>query len=139
MKVRRLFISAICLPLIATSGCGPKHAPVSVTVLVPSQDGAPALIEPSSVLAEKGATLTFTMADGSPSDTTLEVQFLKNGVAKKVCRQGTTTTLTGPSPLSCTLKLTGDFDIVILETSGKRHLSRRGVKAYIRPCTGCTT
>lgn len=139
MKVRRLFVSAICLSLIAALGCGPKHVPVPMTVLVPSQDGAPAQTESSSVLAEKGATLTFEAAPGSPSDTTFEVQFLKNGVAKQVCSGEKGTTLEGPSGLQCKLTTTGDFDIVIYETSGgRRHVAHPAVKAYIRPCKGCT-
>jgi hypothetical protein len=143
MKVRRLFIWATCLPLIAASGCGPKHAPVKIDVVIPTQGGAPE-IQPSSVLAEKGATLTFRVP-GDPSDITLEVQFLKNGVAEKVCRPETTTTttttLTGPSPLKCQLTTTGDFDLVINEVTsdGKRKIPSPVVKAYIRPCKGCST
>jgi hypothetical protein len=138
MKVRRLFVWAICLPLIAASGCGPKHAPVNISLLIPSQGGAPQT-QASSVLAEKGATLTFQLP-GNPQDITLEVQFLKNGVAEKVCSQETTTTLTGLSPLPCQLTTTGDFDIVINEitSDGKRKVPRPAVKAYIRPCKGCT-
>ena len=140
MEVRRLIVSALCLLLLAASGCGPKHVPVNITVRIPGQPGAPPHTEASSVLAEKGATLTFEADPGSPSDTILEVQFLENGVAKAVCsEEGTTTTLTGPSPLKCRLITNGDFDIVISENSGgKRHVPRPPIKAYIRPCKGCS-
>lgn len=138
MKVKRLFVSGMCLTLIGASGCGPGHAPVSITVVVPAQAGAPPQIEAASLLAEKGATLTFEEAEGSPPDTTLEVQFLKNGVATQVCREGIT--LTGHSPLKCTLNGTGDFNIAVFETyDGKHRVPRPQVKAYIRPCKGCTT
>jgi hypothetical protein len=137
MKMRRLLISALCLALIAASGCGPKHTAVSIAVIIPSPDGTP-YTQASSVLAEKGATLTFEAAPGSPSDTTLEVQFLKNGVAAKVCSEPMP--LTGPSPLTCHLISTGDFIISINETShGKQHRQPTEVNAYIRPCKGCRT
>lgn len=137
IKVRRLFVLAIGMPLLAVSGCGPKHMPVSVSVLVPP-DATQEHIESSSVLAEKGATLTFEATPESPSETTLEIQFLRNGVAARVCSEGTT--LTGPSPLTCHPMVTGDFDIAIFENQpGKRRLPKPQIKAYIRPCKGCTT
>jgi hypothetical protein len=133
-----LSVSAMCLTLMAVAGCGPRHAPVSITVVIPAQADAPPQIEASSLLAEKGATLTFEAAEGSPPDTTLEVQFLKNGVAAQVCREGIT--LAGHSPLKCTLIGTGDFNVAVFETyDGKRHIPRPQVKAYIRPCKGCST
>jgi len=138
MNVRRLFVSAIGLPLLAALGCGPKHTPVSMTVVVPSQAGAPPQTEASSVLVEKGAALIFEAAPGSPPDTTLEVQFLKHGVVKDVCAEGAT--LEHQGSVTCHPKITGDFDISITETSGgKRHAPQPEVKAYIRPCTGCTS
>ena len=139
MKVRRLFLLTLCLPLIAASGCGPQHAPVSIDLLIP-QAGAPPLTQASSVLAEKGATLTFK-APGSPAGTTLEVQFLRNGVAVEECKGQNSTTLTGAPPLQCTLTTTGDFDIAVTEIAPDGHRKPRSpvVKAYIRPCKGCTT
>jgi hypothetical protein len=140
MKVQRLLVSAVSLSLIAALGCGPKHVPVPITVLVPSQDQTPAHTESSSVLAEKKAVLTFEAAPGSPSNTTLEVQFLKNNVARKVCSEETGTTLKGPSPLTCHLITSGDFDITIDEISGGGQPVRKPkMKAYIRPCKGCST
>jgi hypothetical protein len=137
MKVRRLLVSAMCLTLPAALGCGPRHAPVSITVVVPSQAEAPPQVEASSLLAEKGATLTFEAARESPPDTLLEVRFLRNGVATQVCREGIT--LTGPSPLTCHAIATGDFEVAITEIhEGKRH-PRPHMMAYIRPCKGCST
>lgn len=137
MNVRKLVVLATSLPLLAVTGCGPTHAPVSITVMIPSQADAPPHAEAASVLAEKGATLTFEAAPGSPSDTTLEIQFLKNGTATRVCTEGTT--LTGQSPVTCHLTATGDFDIAIFENyQGRRHVPRPQVKAYIRPCKGCS-
>lgn len=139
MEVRRLSVSALCLLLLAASGCGPKHVPVNITVLIPSQAGAPPYTKASSVLAEKGATLTFEADPGSPSDTILDVQFLEKGVPQTECVNETTTTLEGPSPLTCQLRTTGDFDIIISENSpGRRRARRPPIKAYIRPCKGCS-
>ncbi|HTV07211.1 MAG TPA: hypothetical protein VME86_17710 [Acidobacteriaceae bacterium] len=138
MKAPRPLISAICLLLVAASGCAPKHVPVSVVVLIPQQEGQPPHAQTESVFAEKGGTLTFKAEEGSPQDTTIEVQFLKNNVPVQVCSEGKI--LKGPSPLTCHVAVgNGDYDIAVQETSeGRRHPRRPLIRAYIRPCKGCS-
>jgi hypothetical protein len=136
MKARRLFVVASCLLLVTVSGCVPKRAPVSEVVVIPQQDDQPPHAQTPGVFAEKGGTLTFTSDAGSPPDTTLEVQFLKNGVPVQVCREGNL--LSGQSPLTCHVVLNGDFDIAVSQiTQGKRHPRRPPLKLYVRPCKGC--
>lgn len=129
MKQKRPFVWMICLLLV--TGCTPRHKPISGVVLIPVPDA-----NQPSVYVQTGGTLTFETEEGTPPDTTLEVQFFKDQQLAAVCSQGET--LTGKAPLTCKVTgATGDYDIAIAETyGGKPHIPRH-IKAYVRPCKGC--
>lgn len=131
MKKQSPIVWMICLSLL--TGCAPKHVPVSGVVLVPVSD-----TDQPSVYAEKGGTLTFESEESTSADATLEVQFLQDNVPVQVCGEGET--LMGKSPLMCHIVVAnGDYNIAVQETShGKPHPPRPAVKAYIRPCKGCS-
>jgi hypothetical protein len=139
MKARNLIVPVTCLLLIGAAGCGHKHKPVNLTVLVPSQGGAKPVIEEPSVLAEKRSILTFELPPDSAPGATLEIQFLnQKGAPVLACDQGIL--LKGPSPLQCKLKTEGDFTIAISVTAPGEHRPQTvdQVDAYIRPCKACS-
>jgi hypothetical protein len=133
VKKQRPFIFLLFL-LLATTGC--HHKPVKAIVLIPSADN-----ESPSVYAEAGGVLEFKIDEGTPENSTFEVQFSRQVCGSNDKLEGTTT-----QPVICHLTAESkgyDVTITILETIGGtktnpgRRIPPREVKAYIRPCQNC--
>jgi hypothetical protein len=131
VKKRNPFLFLMFL-LMATTGCHQK--PVKAIVLIPSADN-----ESPSVYAEAGGILEFRMDEGTPVNSTFQVQF-----SEPICKGSDKLEGTNTQPVTCHVTATsGDYDVTILETTGStktnpgRKVPPREVKAYIRPCKLC--
>jgi hypothetical protein len=125
------FLLLTCM-LMATAGC--LHKPVKAIVLIPSSDN-----ESPSIYAEEHGILEFRMDDGTPANSTFEVQF-----SQQICNPNDKLDGTDTQPVICHVTAkSGDYDVTILETIGGtktkrgRKIPPRQVKAYIRPCKNC--
>ena len=131
VKNKKPFLFLMFL-LMATSGC--HHKPAKTIVLIPSADN-----ESPSVYAEAGGVLEFRMDEGTPANSTFQVQF-----SQPICKESDSLDGTNTQPVIChVIANSGDYDVTILETIGGtntkpgRKVPPREVKAYIRPCKNC--
>ena len=133
MKKQGALTFLICL-LMATAGC--HHKPVKAIVLIPSADS-----DSPSVYAESGGILEFRLDEGTPANSTFEVQF-----SQQVCDPNDKLEGTNTQPVTCHITSTnGDSNVTVTitetigatESSPGRSIPPRQVKAYIRPCKGC--
>lgn len=120
--------------LMAATGC--HHKPVRAIVFIPTADN-----EMPAIKAQAGGVMEFRMDEGTPANSTFEVQFSRQVCDPNDKLEGTTT-----EPVICHIPAaSGDshVTITILETIGGTEAKRghrkppKEVKAYIRPCKNC--